>query len=476
MKDPQEVNIPMGTDLNQHVPQPPQQTGEEDTTHSDATTEFPPMDEDIFDDLPPLLSTPCYRLQDAQDQELFLMGALGVLSGMLPNLQGKYFGREVGANLYCFVIGKYGTGKGALLWARTLGEAVDRYRNQCATDSKQAYEAAQESYQRQQRLYEKGTLPAPPIKPLPPKHLKLYLPANSTKTALMQLLQENDGCGIIFETEGDTLADMLRQDYGNFSDVLRKAFHHEPVSYFRRANNEDVTIPRPRLSVVLSGTHDQLRRLIPTIENGLFSRFCFYILQGRRRFKNPFDEREDDHQLYFDILADRLLKIYQSLDARETPLWFALQPHQQQEFVRIFDQQKEEIQEHISDDLEGTANRMGLIAFRIAMILTALRFPTALSQPEPERLLCLDKDFHNAVRITERMMEYSMDIYKQLPEPKRSVAHTDELDDREKKIKECCSRRLLGMSYVDIAKEVLSRKTQSTTVYKWVKRFCPDAA
>src|SRR5690606_30104441 len=143
-------------------------------------------------------------------------------------------------------------------------------------------------YNRQMALYNKGKLPAPPPMPTPAGHTKLYLPANSTKTAMMQLLMENNGRGIIFETEGDTLADMLRQDYGNFSDVLRKAYHHESVSFFRRANNEDVFIEHPQLSVVLSGTQDQLHRLIPTIENGLFSRFCFYILDQRQGFKDPF--------------------------------------------------------------------------------------------------------------------------------------------------------------------------------------------
>ena len=42
----------------------------------------------------------------------------------------------------------------------------------------------------------------------------------------------------MMETEGDTLTNTLLSDHGNYSDVLRKSFHNEPVSYLRRTNHE----------------------------------------------------------------------------------------------------------------------------------------------------------------------------------------------------------------------------------------------
>ena len=81
----------------------------------------------------------------------------------------------------------------------------------------------------------------------------------------------------MFETEGDTLANVFASDYGNYSDGFRKAFHHEPISYTRRKDREFVDrLLRPRLSAVLSGTPRQISALLPDAENGLFSRFIFY--------------------------------------------------------------------------------------------------------------------------------------------------------------------------------------------------------
>ena len=80
------------------------------------------------------------------------------------------------------------------------------------------------------------------------------MPANSSATAMCQTLFENDGVGLMFETEGYTLASTFKSEHGNYSDALRKAFHHESISYNRRKDREFVELKTPRLSAVLSGT------------------------------------------------------------------------------------------------------------------------------------------------------------------------------------------------------------------------------
>ncbi len=453
------INIPPGTDLNNGLPPEPAPP---------PIPDFLPMEDDIFDNLPPLLGVACSRFTDSKERETFLIGALGVLSGMLPNVQGKYAKRMVGANLYCFVIGRYGTGKGALLWAKDLGQVLDNYKQEQARQGVAAYNEAQVQYNRQLALYNKGKLPNPPETPKPPKHLKLYLPANTTKTAVMQLLMENNGRGVMFETEGDTLADMLRQDYGNFSDVLRKAYHHEPVSYFRRADNEDVMIPHPALSVVLSGTQDQLHRLLPGIENGLFSRFCFYILQGDEDFKDPFENEDDDHDVYFGVLAERFMNMYKRLDAMDDTVRFYLQPHQVREFVQHFKKVKSEIREHISSDLDGSIHRMGLITFRIAMILTAVRF----IDNNTNRLGCSDKDFRNAIAISRHLVHYTLHVYEGLQYREKMMPKEAAIPDKKQQIEDACRCNEMGMSVREIAEMVLGTPKKHSTVYYWLQKFC----
>lgn len=406
-----------------------------------------------------------------QEREIFLIGALGIISGIMPNVQGTYFGRSTGTNLYCFIIGRYGTGKGSLVWAKDLGMAIENYRTDMAKEATAAYNNQLLDYQKQLRQYERGKLNDPPEQPQPPKHLRLFLPANTSKTAVMQLLMENDGRGIIFETEGDTLADMLRQDYGNFSDVLRKAFHHEPISYYRRKDSEDVTINNPALSVVMSGTHEQVRRLIPTIENGLYSRFCFYHLQGNAPFRDPFATTHQYIAVDVATVANTLCNMYKRLSALPQPAQFHLQPQQQQHFNNTFINVKEDLRHNISHELEGMTNRMALICYRIAMILTVLRNPALHSG---QQLHCTDADYHAAVAIANHLLQHSLHVYEQLQQ--HPAQATQPIPDKKERIEECCRQHSLGVSVSKIAEAILGNSKKKGTIHNWIVRFCEKSA
>lgn len=451
------VNIPEGYDMNNGLPAEP------------SLPEFTPLPDDIFDCLPPLFATACSRFQRQQEKELFLVSALGVLSGMMPNVQGIYFGRQIMPNLYCFILGRYGTGKGSMMWARDLGELSEQHKEQQAKESFKTHHDAMANYQRLLKLYDKGKLQAPPELPEQPISHKLFLPANSSKTGVIQLLKENNGRGLIFETEGDSLADMLRQKFGDFSDVLRKAFHHEPVSLYRTTNKEDIKVNQPALSVVLSGTDDQLRNLIPSIDNGLFSRFLFYKLEGDATFHNPWDNANEDMAIFFNSLSVHYCNMYKQLDARTEPLQFLLQPHQQQLLVTMFDKYKHEMR-MLGDDLDGTVNRLGLIAYRIAMILTIVRFPNI---KDDTSITCIDMDFNNAALISEHLLHYSLYVYEQL-KPKPSGVFVKKDDAKEDRIRQCCEAYSTGTPYRDIALMILGSPTASTTIYRWVKNYCKD--
>ena len=78
-----------------------------------------------------------------------------------------------------------------------------------------------------------------------------------------------------------------RDEYGNWSDTLRKAFDHDRLSYNRRTDREYQEVSRSYLSVLLSGTPAQVKPLIPTAENGLFSRQNFLLYATRHPVGRP---------------------------------------------------------------------------------------------------------------------------------------------------------------------------------------------
>lgn len=56
------------------------------------------------------------------------------------------------------------------------------------------------------------------------------------------------------DSEIDTLVSATKQDFGQFDDILRKAFHHEPVSSSRKGDNEMIVVDRPAVALLLAGT------------------------------------------------------------------------------------------------------------------------------------------------------------------------------------------------------------------------------
>lgn len=407
------------------------------TTQAEPQKTFTPA---IYDQLPRELKKMVDVLTDPNEKAVFLMGALGTLSGMLPNIKGLYDGQFVYPNLYVFIVGPYGSGKGALSFARCLGHAVHRHKLAATLKAKESLIDGD---------------------PEPPQQLH-FIPANNSKTGFFELLNDNHGAGTLFETEGDTLADAIRQDFGNFSDGLRKGFHHEPVSYYRRANREFVEIDNPRLSVVLSATFDQMQTLIPTSENGLFSRFCFYNLQGDGKFKDVFSAGKNSYQDRFKTFGLEMGVFYELLREQDNTVIFTFTENQKAQFILKFQALKDQIRNDITTDLDGLVNRLGLQFFRISMILAVFRDLDSDGLNNP--LYCTDQDFDLAGLIIDVLTGHAIDVFLQLPQP-QDFSH--KLIDKAEDVKRAIEMRRDGHSYATISKAIFGNENHKSTIYRW---------
>src|SRR5690606_14218208 len=96
-----------------------------------------------------------------------------------------------------------------------------------------------------------------------PMLVRYFLPANASKTYLLNAVKATgetcDGSACIVETEIDTLIGADAQEWGNFSDLLRKAFQHEGYRMGRMGSGdaELLVIEEPALALGISGTWDQ---------------------------------------------------------------------------------------------------------------------------------------------------------------------------------------------------------------------------
>ena len=341
-----------------------------------------------------------------EDADILLLGSLTVISAVLPNVSGIYNKRPVWSNLFLFVTARASSGKGRLILCRFLIDPIhDRLR--------EINEAEEMEYEQKMQQYQINKKKMNMDKPQEPPLRMLFIPANSSATAVYQVLGDNDGQGIMFETEGDTLANTFASDYGNYSDGFRKAFHHENISYVRRKDREYVNLKNPRLSALLTGTPKQVQNLITDAENGLFSRFMFYYLTTSLEWQNVFAKADGGTaDNYFKGLGSQYQDFYNVL--REVgEITFHLKPAQEDAFNAWFSVIHREYPQLLGDEIIASVRRLGLITFRIAMILSAVRMMDDGAYGTD--LECLDDDFNAAMAISKALMQHTVRVFKDLP-------------------------------------------------------------
>ncbi len=372
-------------------------------THINSPADLPTIPEEVFGSLPKIVTQVCEAAKSETERDILLIGAIVTFSSCLPNVFGIYDRRKVFPNLYLFVTAKASAGKGVLNQCRNL---VKRIHEDLRKETKQS----QMDYREEMKKFktEKKNNPELP-KPAYPKEKMLFIPANNSATGMFQLLDDNDGKGLMFETEGDTLSNTFKSDYGNYSDGFRKAFHHEEIAYYRRTDREHVEIESPRLSTVLSGTPNQVNNLIPDSENGLFSRFIFYHLNIKTEWYDVFESNYDDGMTErFTRMGDSFYDLYQRMYKSET-IQFRFTKEQSVRFNKYFRTKQEESIECIGENFTATIRRLGVIAYRIAMVFSVLRIEP--ETPKTSYLLCSNQDFDNTLMIIETLVKHSEHVY-----------------------------------------------------------------
>jgi hypothetical protein len=321
---------------------------------------------DIYEHLPEPLKCLFENITNPYERDILLLGSITVLSGCMPNVIGFYDRKWVSPNLYTFIEAPAGSGKGVLSWTRLIGMEIHKMLLEETRLAKQAFEELKKE-KIKNKDQDLAQLKEPPYK-------LLFIPANNSASSVVQTLSENDGAGILFSTEADTLANALAQDWGNFSDVLRGAFHHEPVEMQRRQNREHFAVEHPRLSVLLTGTRGQVFRLIPNTENGLFSRFMFYSFPAVPSFRDVFAHNGTDPGHAFREMGQLVQQLYQFLKAQPEPIQLYFQPEQQTDFIAFFREVTDVAHRGSGVPILATIHRLGLISFRIAMVMSMVRY------------------------------------------------------------------------------------------------------
>ena len=320
--------------------------------------------------LPELMKSVLSLAHTPAEKDMLLMSALTACSGVLPNLYFKY---GIGAkryypNLQLFIVGSAACGKGIANLALEL------------------------------------------VKPVHEAN-PLIIPGDATYPAFYQTLAKQKGRGYIHESEGSVITDIWRSSTANYNTALRKAAEHETIS--RARCKEASVIENPQLSMVLTGTFSQYHALVPSIENGYFSRLLTLIVDEHQAFNSQYVEPSENSGDVIKAASEQLYHLYESLlfnRARE----FRLTPDQRSRLGHHLETAYPTLIRMLGEDFHSVVLRMAVHIERIALILSVLRIVSSSTDPDkrPDNILCSDSDYATAELIGNKLILHMAQAYQ----------------------------------------------------------------
>ena len=336
-----------------------------------------------------------------EEQDMLLMATLTAASACVPNLYFHYgpTGKKYYANLQCFILAAAASGKGIANQALEMVRVID------------------EQY-------------------------PMLIAGDSTLPAFFKALKEQNGCGYMHESEGSVITDIWRNSAANYNTALRKAAEHEPISRNRIRGASE--IPSPRLSMLLTGTFSQYRTLVPSVENGYFSRLMTMVIRGTHPFNKSYVSSKGAQSFIPKQVGRHLLRVYEQLLNAGEREW------------SLTDDQKVRLGAHLEteygtligllgDNFHSAVIRMAVQIERIAMILTAMRGDSTLTRRATNEegmsgytpdamykvILCTDEDYETAEIIGNKMLLHIATAYQMIDgEAQECVPEIKPLDQR----------------------------------------------
>jgi hypothetical protein len=367
----------------------------------------PTIPDEVFGMLPANLRACTDLFIDRRERDVVMTSLFAALGACFTSCKGRYADRWYRPNSFVLIVAPPASGKGVMSFVRLVGNEIQDVLNQENEKRRMAYKAKLNWLKKKEK---EGRSSA--NAPEKPKNLFFLIPGNSSSASIYKRLQANGGVGMMLETEADSLSGAIRQQWGDFSDFLRKAFEHETASKSRDLDDLYLEIPEPKLSVILSGTPDQVPRLIGSAEDGLCSRFIFYCFSRTAEWKDvtPCADCPDTKEVFLK-LGKQIAEMKCKLDKGNHTFKMT-----EEQFARLNKEFSKKIQAIKPFEGEGAASaviRLGVISFRLAMVLTIVRELENAS--DKTELCCSDVDFDAAMRLAEVYFEHAMAMYSMLP-------------------------------------------------------------
>lgn len=340
--------------------------------------EYEGLPDELYKNLPELIR-PIFDSYEGSKRDFFLISLLTIIGGALKNVCGQYGDKTCHTNIFTFIVAAAASGKSIMLKAQELCSTYDN------------------------KLMEEK------------KYGGLFYGGNISTSRLIELVYENGGTGVLFESEADTVANTMKQEWGNLTAFLRKSFEGEGERFSRKTNDEHFILTENRISVLLSGTPNQINNLIKSPEDGFFSRFLFVKDETdpewksqKPNYKNKYKIIELEETLKLSLYNMFMLYRNNDLEVRLSDETWDMQD-------KIFSKLTDDaIQNGLSDE-SSVVFRLGNIFFRLCMILTAIEESQKINIEDEEYyyediIYCSEQNAETAMEICLLGLKNSIDI------------------------------------------------------------------
>ena len=341
------------------------------------------------ENLPAMIQPIMSLAQSDAERDMLLLSLLTAAGSCMPNLYFRYglTGKKYYASLQCFIVGSAACGKGIANLALELVSKV--------------HEA-----------------------------LPLVIAGDSSYPGFYKQLERQNGRGYIHESEGSVITDVWRSSVANYNTALRKAAEHEPITRNRARDNSSIACPQ--LSVLLTGTFSQYKALVPSIENGYFSRLLTLIVNDQQAFSSRYVEPASGSNGVMGTAAQQLFDLCQAL-YKSRPMEFSLTSEQRARLGQHLETAYPALMQLLGDNFHSVVLRMAVHIERIAMILSALR--TSEEQLKIKnyelRMECSDVDYQTAEMIGNKLILHMAAAYRMIKGAEEvSVPKVQALDQR----------------------------------------------
>lgn len=430
--------------------------------------ETPCIPERVYQLLPDFLKQCVKHASDARERDLLLLASLNCCSAAFPHVSFLYRNVSNSPHFYLSVVAPAGSGKGVLSFAVSMLDGIQHHYDQLRVQQKKAHEAALLEWENeQQQARREKRKPDISLKPEEQKLPYFKISPTTSKNRFIESLAaaSRTGC-FMCSTEIVTLLSALGQDYGKFEDILLKSAHHEEVSSSFKVDREPIVVREPRLAILLSGTQEQFNALFRSLEVGLYSRFAVYTRPQSLSWESCEPNLDGvDLRNYYRNLGGELYQMHKTL--LESPTLVSFTHQQWTKHTTFFSTRLTEYVAEGGDAVQGIIFRHGLLACRIASVLTVFR--KCSQYPESKDYICTDEDFDVALQIVDTLLAHSLLLATALPATLRAPSPMHKVK-QVPVIMEQLKEKFSYTEFLNVANEVgISRSAAKRMLNKCVK-------